>query len=121
MTEIEKQPNKNTRGWKPGQSGNPAGRPKKEMTLVSLIKDELDKVPEDEKSGKTNVQLIAEALMRKATSGNAEAIKIVLDRVEGKVKQVVGIENEGSTSFVISFGSPENSPQDAQETDHDAE
>ena len=63
--------------FKPGQSGNPSGRPRKpvsERLLQRLIE-------EDEAVGK----LIAESLLMKAISGDVPALRELLDRTEGKV------------------------------------
>jgi hypothetical protein len=74
---------KNTAGlvkWKPGQSGNPGGRPR--GTLTDVLKIILAEVGP---TGKANGQLIMERLAVMAVSGNIDAIKVILDRVDGKL------------------------------------
>jgi hypothetical protein len=81
----------NLKPWKPGQSGNPGGRPKKK-----LVTDELEWLLEQEApraSGKTWAAVIAEALLRKARKGDVRAIAELANRVEGKtLQQLAGPE-----------------------------
>jgi hypothetical protein len=81
--------------WRPGQSGNPNGRPKKAACLTTLLKEELERPVTDQNLLKTvggNVgdvtwaQMIAIALIRKAAKGNERAAEIIFDRAEGKVR-----------------------------------
>ena len=78
--------------WKPGQSGNPNGRPKKPLTeaykaiLAKPIPDEIAaklKV----KQGTTYAEVIALALAREAVKGKVAAAAELADRVEGRVPQ----------------------------------
>ena len=83
-------PPKDTR-WKPGQSGNPKGRPKKTVYLSEMLKEQLDEVPETidgKQNTKTWRDLICESILRAAVKGNQPAItKELLDRIEGKVTE----------------------------------
>ena len=45
----------------PGSVANPKGRPPKDCSLTSLLKEEIDKVPPDEKQGRTWRQLLVGA------------------------------------------------------------
>ena len=110
----EKQPqnrNLNKGRWGKGQSGNPKGRPKKEHTLTSLLKDELKKAPKlTDKGGKKNTktweQLLAEALPAAAykalLKGDMRPYTLILERVEGKVPQPLTGKEGGpiETQFV---------------------
>ena len=76
--------------WKPGQSGNPGGRPKNRP-----ISDELERLLAQEapnSSGKTWAVVIAEALLRKARKGDARAIAELANRVEGKPHQSLAVD-----------------------------
>lgn len=65
--------------WKPGQSGNPSGRPKKDRALTAALDAELDK-----KIGrKTKRQLVAEKVLGLALDGDMTAVKFLADRTEG--------------------------------------
>jgi len=61
--------------FKPGQSGNPAGRPKQIATADELRKRLADDMPE-----------IIQTLIDMAKGGDAQAIKIILDRTHPPVK-----------------------------------
>jgi hypothetical protein len=74
--------------WKKGQSGNPAGRPKKLPELRELLANVLG----DEKDGKTAAEAILMALRAKATKGDVRAAELLLDRAYGKPKQDIDIE-----------------------------
>ena len=83
--------------WKPGQSGNPAGRPPKNISITSLVKAKL-LLPAN--NGKTYGELVADSLVELATTGkDMVAIKELLDRVEGKVQSQHLIR-----SIVLSLG-----------------
>ena len=86
-------PPKHTR-WKPGQSGNPKGRPKNTVYLSEMLREQLDQVPETidgEPNTRTWRDLICDSILRAAVMGSQPAItKELLDRIEGKVTIPVG-------------------------------
>ena len=76
--------------WKPGQSGNPGGRPKKRS-----ISDELERLLDEEapkSGGKLWAVVIAEALLRKARKGDVRAIAELANRIEGKPHQSLAVD-----------------------------
>jgi hypothetical protein len=77
--------------WKPGQSGNPAGRPVDQITphLRAIAKEQYP--GQDEK---TYGRMVAQALYERALMGDVQAIKEILDRLDGKSKQTVAVETE---------------------------
>jgi hypothetical protein len=81
--------------WKKGQTGNPAGRPKKIPELRELLANVLG----DEKDGKTAAEAILMALRAKATKGDVRAAELLLDRAYGKA--AVSIELEANVNAVI--------------------
>lgn len=87
--------------WKLGQSGNPRGRPPKDICITSLVKEFLAK---EAQGGKTHAQLVAEAIVKLAEDyrfkGNVSAIKELLDRIEGKVPDTHKIESDIPISIV---------------------
>lgn len=76
---------KDAKPFKKGQSGNPAGRPKKLPGLDALLADVLG----DEKDGVTAADAILRKLRQMAISGNIRAAEILLERAYGKAKQPV--------------------------------
>jgi len=79
--------------WKPGQSGNPDGRPPKKECLTSLLKEEIEKVNPEDTEGRTWKELLVLATMQWALKGNRGALKEVWERVDGKVQQAVAFED----------------------------
>ena len=85
--------------WKKGQSGNPVGRPRKEVCLTSLVKAELDAQAEHQGvlltnadgTPKTWAHILASAIVRQAARGNPSALSQLWDRIEGKTKEVFEI------------------------------
>ena len=75
-----------------GQSGNPKGRPPKHECLTSLLKEELENVSPADKEGRTWKELIVLATLKLAMKGNAAALREVWDRVDGKVRQDIGVD-----------------------------
>jgi hypothetical protein len=75
-----------------GQSGNPKGRPPKHECLTSLLKEELEKVNAADKEGRTWMELVVVATLRLAIKGNAAALREVWNRVDGKVRQDIGVD-----------------------------
>lgn len=65
------------RDWKPGESGNPAGRPKKGEALTDKLRE------------KVNADELTEWLLKEAKTGDIAAIKYVFDRIEGKPRETI--------------------------------
>ncbi len=86
--------------WKKGESGNPNGRPRKELTLTSMLRAEMGKVPEGEKSGKTHMELIALSWLTGARHIPALLFEL-LNRLEGK--SVTPLEHTGKDGGPISL------------------
>ena len=72
--------------FKPGQSGNPNGRPKKLPGLDKLLADVLG--GEDDEN--SEAYAIIRKLVAKAKGGDVNAAKVLLERAYGKPR-----ENEG--------------------------
>jgi hypothetical protein len=77
--------------FKPGQSGNPAGRPKS-ITLSEALRLELAKVLPNDTNERTFAEVIAQSLVRAARMGNILAAKEIADRTEGKPKQAIAMD-----------------------------
>ena len=81
--------------WKPGESGNMSGRPKRKP-LTDAYAALLDKpIPPDMArqlkldESTTYAQVIAMSLVREAVKGKVQAAAEVADRVEGKITQPI--------------------------------
>jgi len=70
--------------WKPGQSGNPSGRPKSKPFKEAL----------QEVISRVGLQGAAAALVARANTGDVAAIKEIGDRLDGKVPQSIGGSDE---------------------------
>lgn len=75
-------PNEETQ-FKPGQTGNPSGRPKKLPQIDLLLADVLG----DEEGSEAKEILLA--LLHKAKKGDVRAAEVLLDRAYGKAKQEI--------------------------------
>lgn len=85
----------NLQMWKPGQSGNPKGRPAK----ARCIPDILEKIGQ-EKSGRkkldpTNIEAVMREVFKLAKEGKAWAVQFIADRLEGRPAQTVDIKSSG--------------------------
>ena len=91
--------------FKPGQSGNPGGKPRNptinpeaktlpkivphHVSLTAILKEILQRVPDGEH--KTNAELIMDKLVEMAKGGDRQAIKDVHERVDGKVPDQLAV------------------------------
>lgn len=81
---------RNSTTWKPGQTGNPNGRPPRGETLTDILRVKLREL---KVKGKGNKPIEAkEALMitllNIAMAGDLRAIQYIMDRVDGKPVQM---------------------------------
>jgi len=67
---------KNQTSFKPGQSGNLNGAPKKEHSIVQVIKDMMAEKPEIKKA-------LAQTLLQMALKGDLDAIVVLLKYMDG--------------------------------------
>tara|TARA_B100000965_G_C19588096_1_gene756740 strand:+ start:1741 stop:2034 length:294 start_codon:yes stop_codon:yes gene_type:complete len=94
--------------FKKGQSGNPKGRPKGTTSIANLIK----KIGAENISAKSEHDKL-EFIMRKvfdfAVQGESWAVHFIADRLEGKPRQVVGIQDVSDEPIkVFDFDEVEN-------------
>lgn len=77
--------------WKPGQSGNPKGRPKKVFNFLKEIDDRLMEVdPKDEK-GRTFGAIAADQFVYQLKMGSIRGWNEYLDRKHGKPPQQIAV------------------------------
>lgn len=89
--------------WIQGQSGNPAGRPKKGESLADALRERVGK---DE--GRA-LEAIADRLVKMAAEGNIAAIKLVFERVDGPPPK--SAEHSGPVEVKVVFESEEEARQ----------
>ena len=104
---------KNLRPFQAGNRANPAGRPPKDCSLTSLLKEQIDTIPPGEKNGRTWRQLLVLAWLTGAMK-QPVLMKELLDRLEGKVTQPIAGENGEPIRYEISVRDAET----RQLTDH---
>jgi len=68
--------------FKPGQSGNPSGKPKGAVSLIGEIKRQL-------KADPSILSDLAKSVIENAKGGNPTALKQLFDRVDGPVPTVI--------------------------------
>lgn len=91
----------NSFAFKPGQSGNPKGRPRDTITphlreLVRMLHPGKDEV--------TYGEMVAQALLARAIAGDVQAIREVFDRLEGKPRQAIDVSVEEKRRAIYEAG-----------------
>jgi hypothetical protein len=81
------------RPWKPGQSGNPSGRPKGSLSLTSILRKELHE------GNKRRARELVRALLDKAADGHFQHLHEVIDRIDGPV--VAKVEVQGQLEHLL--------------------
>ena len=84
--------------FKPGQSGNPNGRPKSKP-FADALKAALKAAGDDEDT----LKLVAAALVTKARTGDVPAIKEIAERLDGKVPQGIIGGEEGDPAITVTW------------------
>jgi len=82
--------------WKPGVSGNPAGRPPKDQCCRAILADICAQTPysatataKEKRDRRSNLEILLFKLVSMAIHGNLKAAEIVLDRLYGKPTQPI--------------------------------
>ena len=85
--------------FKPGQSGNPGGRPKG-FSITAMVRSELDKV--EPKTQKKWGELVIKRILLKATNeGDTQMLKAIWSYIDGMPKQSMDHTTKGKE---ISWG-----------------
>ena len=85
------------KGWMPGQSGNPGGRPKRTL-LTDVFEEMLEEKLADPDAREAFKKAHWEKLLSR-TVVSSMTLEKILDRTEGKVSQPVAISGELSVSL----------------------
>jgi len=91
--DVQEQPKNNLggvtgKGFLPGQSGNPGGRPRGSKSLRNLLIEALRKKAKDGKGGeKEFYELLTESIVVNAAKGNAAMVRLIFDYHDGPPPQ----------------------------------
>lgn len=77
--------------WKPGQSGNPKGRPKKPFCIPEILRQISDEIHE---GNLTKLESLLRLVYDHALAGEPWAVNFIADRLEGKPKQALSVQTE---------------------------
>ena len=80
--------------WQPGQSGNPAGRPRKGLALTDVLREHMEL--SDEGDTVPRKQRLAEKLYELAMAGNVSAVEYIVNRLDGKPTQAIALVDGGN-------------------------
>lgn len=78
------------KGFQPGQSGNPEGRPKV-VTLGDALRHALNQAPRENPEC-SYAEIIALVLCEQAVRGNVSAAREIFDRAEGRPRQAIDVD-----------------------------
>jgi hypothetical protein len=92
--------NRNLKPWKPGQSGNPGGRPKRQP-LTEAFLELMDQPYPQDRNGRTYAEAIVRTLATKAARGDVRAAQLVMERIEGRVPIAALAESSGPVGLTI--------------------
>ena len=79
--------------WKPGQSGNPHGRPKDQFSFMGILRSAL---AEENKSGKSVGERIIKRYIKLALAGNGQALEALVARIDGKPAQSLTLRGDSA-------------------------
>lgn len=83
--------------FKPGQSGNPNGRPKRDWTVQSLIEEAME---ESDETGVPAKKIIYQKLVSLAKRGDIQAVKEINQRLDGMPQQKTDVNIRGLKGLV---------------------
>ncbi len=82
--------------YKPGQSGNPKGRPKKGYSITDWFQNMLASTPEVKET-------LGKSILRKALEGDATAQKLIWNYMDGMPEQKTDITTDGEQIGVMLY------------------
>lgn len=86
------EPHRRPQWWKPGQSGNPGGRPKGRISLVARLEKHLLEHPDE-------ADQIVDAWIAKAKDSQFPHLQEMLNRIDGRVKETVDLNANVAVSW----------------------
>jgi hypothetical protein len=89
----------NEHAFKPGQSGNPNGRPKALLPSEELRARLKEKFPDRDDA--TYCRMMIEAFVDLAVAGNVVAVREIFDRIEGRPKQQIDLTIDERKQMIV--------------------
>ena len=89
---VKQKGNKKSLGkhlWQPGESGNPNGRPKKQICIPDILRRLLAEQDEFVQDKRTKLESICHTAINQAIGGDKDARNWIADRAEGKALERV--------------------------------
>ncbi|MBW2991993.1 hypothetical protein KY345_02125 [Candidatus Woesearchaeota archaeon] len=120
--------------WKPGISGNPNGRPKKNETITDIVKNTLRREVETREGRRQLRELFSQKVIEMALKGDIQAIKLIWNYdsgmpdklIEHKIHKKVDINIEHSNersakilSILATAGAIESATEELNNTKTD--
>jgi len=114
----------NSNLFKPGESGNPAGRPKGTPTveikhLVEEIGQErIQKQIDKKRKTMTRLEAVVRKLYASALKGNTRSQQIIIERLGGKALMTVAVENPLDREWLEAFKEIDNAAIEEMRTEN---
>jgi len=89
--------------WKPGESGNPNGRPKKDHSITDMFHQLFDEKPDLKKA-------IVSKIAALALEGDSAAYKLVWQYMDGMPKQSIEVQDNNMQIKVVDYVRHSNTP-----------
>jgi hypothetical protein len=86
--------------FQPGESGNPSGRPKKQYSLTSMLREKGEAIV-DKETGQTRADRLAGMLWDHAEGGDKAIAQYIINRLEGMPKEHVESETRTVTQIQL--------------------
>ncbi|MHB1001642.1 MAG: hypothetical protein ACYC27_20575 [Armatimonadota bacterium] len=103
-------------------SPNKAGRPPRNISITSLLKEKLDEVDPNDKAGRTYAEIVRDIIIQDAiTSGDIRMLQLLLDRVEGKPKTSLELSGDATAPLQLQIDLSGFSTDDNDSTDDTTE
>jgi hypothetical protein len=97
--------------FRPGQSGNPSGRPRGESITAALRRLLLAENPD----GSTDAEALARKAIAEAKGGNFQFFKEVIDRSDGKVPdRIAGADGQNPRIEIVYVNDWRRRPEDRE-------
>jgi len=84
--------------FKKGFSANPSGRPKGSFSLVEMIRNKLQEVPEDDQ--RSYAEMLINQIVESALKGNKDDKRLIMNYIEGMPQQKTDITSNGKTIYL---------------------